>query len=76
MEFQAGQKVAHQLPHRPDLMALGKVQADSKSVLWQEIVDHNGTESGRNGQGVRPNRPVPLKGDEQPCPPQFEHLIQ
>lgn len=75
MQLQPGMKVAHQLPHRPDLMALGKVTPDGRNVQWQEIVDGNGVESNRYGQGVRPNKPVPLKGDEQPCPAQFAHLI-
>lgn len=76
MQFQPGQKVADQLPHRPDLLILGKVQPDGKSVLWQEVVDHNGVETNRHhGAGVRPGRPVPLTGNEQPCPAEFAHLI-
>ncbi|ABW35063.1 hypothetical protein Dgeo_3022 (plasmid) [Deinococcus geothermalis DSM 11300] len=74
--LQPGMKVAHQLPHRPDLLALGKVMPDGQSVLWQEIVDANGTETNRNASGVRPGRPVPIKGDERPCPPQFAHLVR
>lgn len=76
MQLQPGMKVAHQLPHRPNLLALGKVTADGQNVLWQEIVDHNGVESGRGGQGVRPGKPVPIKGDERPCPAEFAHLIR
>lgn len=69
MAFQPGDKVALQLPHRPDLLVLGKVQPDGQQVLWCEIVDSNGVESNRNAAGVRPGRPVPLRGEERPCPP-------
>ncbi len=76
MTFTPGMKVAHRLPHRPDLLALGKVEPDGQHIRWHEIVDSHGTETNRLGQGVSNARPVPIKGDEQPCPPEFEHLIK
>lgn len=76
MQFKPGDKVAHQVATRPNCLMLGKVMPDGGSVLWQEMVDHNGVESNRNAQGIRPGKPVPLKGDEQPCPPEFAHLVK
>jgi hypothetical protein len=76
MTFQPGEKVALQLPHRPDLLVLGRVQPDGQHVLWCEIVDSNGVESNRNAVGLRPGRPVSLKGTEQPCPLEFAHLVK
>ncbi len=70
-----GMKVARRIQTRPDQVALGKV-LEGGQVLWQEIVNDQGVESNRTVPGVRPGKPVPLKGDELPCPPEWAHLVK
>lgn len=75
MQLTPGMKVAKRIETRPDQLALGKV-LDGGKVLWQEIVNDHGVESNKTVPGVRPGNPVPLRGDELPCPAQFAHLVK
>ncbi|MCD0168057.1 hypothetical protein IHN59_00260 [Deinococcus sp. 23YEL01] len=73
--MQPGTKVAKVMKIRPDLMLVGKVMPDGQNVLWQEVVDQQGMGSNAHVQGVRPGNPVPLTGEEKPCPPEFQKYV-
>lgn len=77
MNYTPGQKVAHRVATGSEpMLMLGKVMPDGRNVLWQEMVNEHGVESNRNAPGIRPGRPVPLQGDELPCPVEFEQFIK
>lgn len=68
--FKPGQKVAHQVVTRPDMLALGVVEPDGLSVRWTAFIDGEGCVT-----RLRSRMAVPLNGDEQPCPEEFEDLF-
>lgn len=76
-QLRPGMKVARRMPHRPDLAAIGVVTPDGKGIIYQEVVDSQGRESNRYGGGFRPTgEAVPIRGDEIPCPQEWQHLLR
>ena len=77
MNYTPGQRVAHRVTTGTEpMLMLGKVQPDGRSVVWQEMVNSHGIPSNQNAPGIRAGRPVPLQGDELPCPAEFANLIR
>ncbi len=70
-----GMKVARAVATAPGTLALGKVTPDGQSVVWHEIVDHEGQPASRYGGMQFAKRPKPLTGEEVPCPSQFADLV-
>ncbi len=68
-----GMKVARAVSTAPG--TLGKVTPDGQSVVWHEIVDHEGQPASRYGGMRFAKMPKPLKGDEVPIPPEFADLV-
>jgi hypothetical protein len=73
-----GMKVAERVKTAPHMLALGKVTPDGNSVIWHDIIDMADGHAHHSHYG-NPMRfaktPVPLRGDEVPCPPELAHLI-
>ncbi len=70
-----GQKVASVVRSRPSQLMLGVVQPDGTTVLWVRMVDTAGQASPYPQPQVRPGQPVGLRGDEVPCPAEYQGLL-
>lgn len=70
-----GMKVARPVATAPGTLALGKVTPDGVSVVWHEIVDHDGQPTSKYGDIRMDRHPRPLKGDKVPIPPEFTGLV-
>lgn len=70
-----GQKVASVVRSRPSQLMLGVVQPGGATVLWVRMVDTAGLASPYPQPQVRPGQPVGLRGDEFPCPPEYQGLL-
>lgn len=68
-----GSRVAHRSVHAPRMVALGIVGADGAHVVWLALVEVSDDGSARRRDtGARVCRtPLPLRGDEIPCPEEF-----
>ena len=65
-----GTKVAHRSSVTPGSAAVGIVAADGRHVVWVGMVDGLGDGTPRLRRTAAPvcRTPVPLRGDEIPCP--------
>ncbi len=70
-----GQKVASRVRSRHSQLMLGVVQQDGASVLWMAMIDTAGVASFYPQPSVKAGSPVPIRGDEFPCPPEYEDRL-
>jgi hypothetical protein len=73
--LQPGQKVASQIRSRPTQFMLGVVQPGGDSVLWRTMIDTAGVVSMFPQEKMKPGHPVPVRGDEFPCPEKYAALL-
>jgi len=73
----AGTRVAHRSPVTPDSTAIGIVAASGRHVVWLDQIDRlaDGTLRRRRTAAPVCRTPVPLRGDEVPCPSEFDRFI-
>jgi NADH dehydrogenase [ubiquinone] 1 alpha subcomplex assembly factor 1 len=74
-KLQPGQKVASQIRSRPTQFMLGVVQPGGDTVLWMTMIDTAGVVSMFPQVRVKPGSPVPVRGDEFPCPEKYAALL-
>lgn len=71
-----GTRVAHRSAHAPTMVALGIVSADGGHVVWLALVEvgDDGCARRRDTAARVCRTPLPLRGDEVPCPAEFLHF--
>lgn len=72
-----GTKLAHRSSVTPGSAAVGIVSASGRHVVWLDMVDTLEDGALRRRRTAAPvcRTPVPLRGDEIPCPPELERFI-